>query len=106
MLRAFECAPVGSGQVADLFHCGEVAAHQGEGLLAAALATAEFFYGDGVSRVACQVEPAEAFNGKDLAGGQPAMASSTGAERRGPQAGQALGWAWKRRSPGLSYSAR
>ena len=25
---------------------------------------------------------------------------------RGPHAGQALGWAWKRRSRGFSYSAR
>ena len=25
---------------------------------------------------------------------------------RGPHAGQALGWAWKRRSAGSSYSAR
>ena len=34
-----------------------------------------------------------------------AMMSSSGADSRGPHAGQAFGWAWKRRSRGSSYSA-
>ena len=31
--------------------------------------------------------------------------SSSGCESRGPHSGQALGWAWKRRSAGSAYSA-
>ena len=41
-------------------------------------------------------------------GSSAATASPDGARSssRGPQAGQALGWAWKRRSDGSSYSRR
>src|SRR5204863_3439642 len=35
-----------------------------------------------------------------------ATASSSGDESRGPQSQQAIGWAWKRRSRGSSYSRR
>ena len=34
-----------------------------------------------------------------------ATTSSSACERRGPHAGQALGWAWKRRFEGSAYSA-
>ena len=36
----------------------------------------------------------------------PAGRPTQSAAPRGPQTGQALGWAWKRRSAGSSYSAR
>ena len=38
------------------------------------------------------------------AGPRPAAPRRVGRRSRGPHTGQALGWAWKRRSPGSSYS--
>ena len=58
-------------------------------------------------RVAGEVVAAEALDREDRcrrgAGRSP---SSSGIESRGPQAGQAIGSAWKRRSAGSSYSRR
>ena len=36
----------------------------------------------------------------------PSTPSASSSRTRGPQTGQAFGWAWKRRSAGSSYSLR
>ena len=78
-------------------------------------------HGARVGRVAREVVAADALDGEDGTGGEPRAAAaetasparSTASARppasssraRGPHAGHALGCAWKRRSPGSSYSA-
>ena len=53
-----------------------------------------------------EVEAADALDGHDRAVEQaPPRCLPSGADSRGPHAGQAFGWAWKRRSRGSSYSA-
>ena len=97
----------------------EVAHHHRERLLVPPLALAEPPDGLGRRGVAGQVVAAEALDGDDppraqvgrghhervppSPSGRPAPLT---ARRRGPQAGQAIGWAWNRRSRGSSYSRR
>ena len=59
------------------------------------------------ARVAGEVVAAEALDREDRARrGACDTASSSGIDSRGPQTGQAIGSAWKRRSAGSSYSRR
>ena len=92
------------------------------GLLLAVLARAQLRDRLLVVGAAGEVEAAEALDREDRpAAERRAAAASIGSRRRrrreiravaadqpgpGPQSGQALGWAWKRRSAGSSYSAR
>ena len=100
----------------------EVGDHHRERLLLAVLARAQ--RRDRLLRVgpAGEVVAAEALDGDDprpprsaaaaaaTASGAPPRSSSRpsapSSRARGPQSGQALGWAWKRRSSGSSYSRR
>ena len=94
--------------------------HDGERLLVAVLAAPQFGDGRRVARVAGQVIAAEPLRAPPIRPSRSAAAKSASgssrrdaarpsasrSRRRGPQAGQAVGWAWKRRSAGSSYSAR
>ena len=71
-----------------------------------------------VAGAAGQVVAAEALDGHDRPGAQQRRApprrrprrlrgaAAPTSRARGPQSGQAFGWAWKRRSAGSSYSRR
>ena len=93
--------------------------HDGERLLVAVLAAAQLGDGRRIARVAGEVIAAQSLQRADLAAAQAPRRSRRAGRRssiglpgasrswsRGPQAGQAVGWAWKRRSAGSSYSAR
>ena len=95
----------------------QVGHHDGERLVPAALAAPQRVDGSGVAGVAGQVVAAEALDRDDppprsAAGGSarsassPRRGSAPGRDQlsRGPQSGQAIGWAWKRRSAGSAYS--
>ena len=100
---------------------GQVGHHHGEGLVVAVLAPPELGDGRRVGGVDGEVEAAEALDRDDAARSQRADRGVEGGvaldgarrlagpvevqRRRGPHAGQALGWAWNRRSAGSSYSA-
>ena len=106
--------------LAELAGGGEVAHHQRERLLIAVLPTAQLAPRPSASPATQrQVVAAQPLDGTDLAPSQGIdgageridaarrLPSATSRSRsRGPQAGQAVGWAWKRRLPGSSYSAR
>ena len=97
----------------------EVGDHHGERLVVAGLAPAQLGHGGRVGGVDGEVVAADALDGHDRAAAQRVdgsvergvAAARTSARRScakascGPQTGQALGWAWKRRSAGSSYSA-
>ena len=96
--------------------------HQRERLVLAVLSRAKRRHRRLVVGAAAEVVAADPLDGDDppreelagrgrdgVAAGSPArprppLASTSRA--RGPQSGQAFGWAWKRRSAGSSYSAR
>ena len=97
----------------------EVTHHQGERLGAALLALAQSRDGVGIGGVAGQVVAADPLDREDTAVGEqspslretrplPAPESSSGWTKVsvGPQSGQQMVSAWKRRSPGSSYSRR
>ena len=98
----------------------EVARHQRERLVLAVLARAQRGDRRLVVGAAGEVEAADALDREDSAraqlrrgsGDRVALAATARRRRRsasrarGPHSGQALGWAWKRRSRGSSYSAR
>ena len=89
-----------------------------KGLLLAVLARAQRRHRLLVGRPAGQVEAAEPLDGEDRAGRAgpprrrrpgrrtPRRPAPSSRRRRGPQSGQALGWAWKRRSRGVLVLAR
>ena len=82
-----------------------IARHQRERAVLAVLAGAQAGDGGLVVGAAREVEPADALDRDDparRAGRRPPRRSRV---TRGPHAGQAFGWAWKRRSRGSSYSA-
>lgn len=89
-----------------------------EGLAAAVLALAQGAHGRRIARVARQVVAADPLDRDHGAVGQQAaglrerltvaqlarIVRPVRSVSRGPQAGQAIGWAWKRRSAGSAYS--
>ena len=84
----------------------EVRRHQRERLLLAVLARPQRRDRALVGGHAREVEPADPLDRDDpRRRASAATTSSSGWSSRGPQSGQALGWAWKRRSVGSWYSA-
>ena len=119
---AVSAATAASVEHAEVPGGGEVGHHHREGLVVACLAPAQLGHRRVVARIDGQVEAADALHGDDPARPQgrrpprvsassPTVSSTSATSavdvhrRRGPQSGQALGWAWKRRSVGSSYSA-
>ena len=112
----------GVAQLAQVPRRGEIGDHHRERLVVARLAPAQLGDRRLVGGIDGQVEAADALHRDDLARPQRgdgglaarpsparsalAVAASVCVQRsRGPQSGQALGCAWKRRSVGSSYSA-
>ena len=82
---------------ADLSGGCEVAAHDGEGLVAAPLAGAQAFDGGGVEGVAGQMESAETLDGEDLARREPLLRLDRPASRA---TGRSAGTHWAGRGSG------
>ena len=113
--RAGRAGQQGGGRVVDLGQFrgrGQVGGHHRERLVLAVLALAE--RGDGLlaGGVGGQVVAAQALDGEDAAAAEEfggrlerVLVASVQRPSRGPQAGQQVGWAWKRRSAGSWYSA-
>ena len=107
-------------EVADRTGRVEVAHQHGEGLVVARLPASELAGPRARRRGHREVVPTDPLDPDDRAGregrdrgvervvaGRAAASPPRRARRRrGPHAGQALGWAWNRRSAGSSYSAR